>query len=148
MVPMNNNNNARRANSWLPDVFNDFFGDDWNWLTTSSKATPAINVAESDKEYKVEVAVPGITKEDCKIRLNDDVMTIAVEKEKKGHEGDSKRYLRKEFSYTKFEQSFTLPENVDQKAVHAEVKDGVLYIDLPKHEVKKEDEKWQTVEIQ
>ena len=76
MVPMNNNNNARRANSWLPDVFNDFFGDDWNWLTTSSKSTPAINVAETDKEYKVEVAVPGIKKEDCKIRLNDDVMTI------------------------------------------------------------------------
>lgn len=153
MVPANNNNNnyytTRRNNNWLPDIFDDFFGNDWNWLTTSSKSTPAYNVTESDAAFNVEVAVPGIRKEDCKIRLNDDVMTIAVEKKQQLEEdGKKRRYLRKEFSYSKFEQSFSLPEEVDPKAVHAEVKDGVLSITLPKREVKKEEEKWQNVEIQ
>ena len=145
----NNYNNAHRAGNWLPDIFDDFFGNDWNWFTTSQKSTPAYNVTESDNAYTVEVAVPGIRKEDCKIRLNGDVMTISVEKQQQLEEnGKKRRYLRKEFSYSKFEQSFSLPEEVDQKNVHAEVKDGVLSISLPKKEVKKEDEKWQNVEVQ
>ncbi len=159
MVPANNNNynngynnynnNSHRSNTWLPDIFDDFFGHDWNWLTTSQKATPAYNVTESDKAYTVEVAVPGIRKEDCKIRLNDDVMTISVEKQQQLEEdGKKRRYLRKEFSYSKFEQSFSMPEEVDQKGVKAEVKDGVLTISLPKKEVKKEEEKWQNIEVQ
>lgn len=153
MVPANNNynnyNNHRANANWLPDIFDDFFGHDWNWLTTSQKATPAYNVTESDKAYTIEVAVPGIRKEDCKIRLNDDVMTISVEKQQQLEEdGKKRRYLRKEFSYSKFEQCFSMPEEVDQKAVHAEVKDGVLTINLPKREVKKEEEKWQNIEVQ
>ncbi len=153
MVPANNNynnyNNHRANSNWLPDIFDDFFGHDWNWLTTSQKATPAYNVTESDKAYTIEVAVPGIRKEDCKIRLNDDVMTISVEKQQQLEEdGKKRRYLRKEFSYSKFEQSFSMPEEVDQKGVHAEVKDGVLTINLPKREVKKEEEKWQNIEVQ
>ncbi len=153
MVPANNNynnyNNHRTNSNWLPDIFDDFFGHDWNWLTTSQKATPAYNVTESDKAYTIEVAVPGIRKEDCKIRLNDDVMTISVEKQQQLEEdGKKRRYLRKEFSYSKFEQSFSMPEEVDQKGVRAEVKDGVLTINLPKREVKKEEEKWQNIEVQ
>lgn len=153
MVPANNNYNSnnynRHNNNWLPDIFDDFFGNDWNWLTTSQKSTPAYNVTESDKAYTVEVAVPGIRKEDCKVRLNDDVMTISVEKQQQLEEdGKKRRYLRKEFSYSKFEQSFSMPEEVDQKAVSAEVKDGVLSICLPKREVKKEEQQWQTVEVQ
>lgn len=109
---------------------------------------PGINVVESDKDYKVEVAVLIVKKEDCKIRLNDDIMTISVEKEQKPEDENAKHYLRQEFSYSKFEQSFTLPEDVNQKEIRAEVKDGVLNISLPKQEPKKEEDKWQNVEIQ
>ncbi len=153
MVPASNYNSNkacnynRRADAWLPSFFNDFFSDDFDWLGRTNKSTPAINVVESEKAYDVEVAVPGITKEDCKVKLSDDTMTISVEKEQKAEENKDKHYLRQEFSYSKFEQSFTLPEDVNAKEIRAEVKDGVLNITLPKQEPKKEEDKWQNVEI-
>lgn len=148
MVPARNTNNGiRHYESRLPSFFNDFFGDDLGWHTRSRKSTPAINVTETDKAYNVEVAIPGVRKEDCTVRLNDDILTIAVASEGKSQEGDPKRYLRQEFSYSKFEQSFTLPDDVDKKGVGAEVRNGVLFIALPKVEAKKEEDKWQTIEV-
>ena len=108
--------------NWLPSIFNDFF--DNNWMEKANATAPAINVVESDKDYKVEVAVPGMTKEDFNIHLGDE-----VENEDK----ENKKYLRREFSYTKFQQSLYLPDNVDKEKITANVANGVLTIELPKY---------------
>ena len=120
--------------NWLPSIFNDFFDNDW--MERTNATAPAINVVESDKDYKVEVAAPGMTKDDFQIHLGDDnQLIISMEKktENEDKNKDNKKYLRREFSYTKFSQSLYLPENVDKDKFSANVADGVLTIDLPKY---------------
>lgn len=120
--------------NWLPSIFNDFF--DNNWMEKANATAPAINVVESDKDYKVEVAVPGMTKEDFNIHLGDEnELVISMEKKSENNEKDkeNKKYLRREFSYSKFQQSLYLPDNVDKDKISANVADGVLTIDLPKY---------------
>lgn len=120
--------------NWLPSIFNDFFDNDW--MERANATAPAINVVESDKDYKVEVAAPGMTKDDFQIHLGDDnQLIISMEKktENEDKNKDNKKYLRREFSYTKFSQSLYLPENVDKDKISANVADGVLTIDLPKY---------------
>lgn len=117
--------------NWLPSIFNDFFDNEW--MEKTNATAPAINVVESDKDYKVEVAAPGMTKEDFKIHLGEDnELVISMEKNVQNEDKDNKKYLRREFSYTKFNQSLYLPENVDKEKICANVADGVLTIDLPK----------------
>lgn len=118
--------------NWLPSIFNDFF--DNNWMEKANATAPAINVVESDKDYKVEVAVPGMTKEDFNIHLGDEnELVISMEKKVENEDKDNKRYLRREFSYTKFQQSLYLPDNVDKEKITANVANGVLTIELPKY---------------
>ena len=120
--------------NWLPSIFNDFFDNDW--MERTNATAPAINVVESDKDYKVEVAAPGMTKDDFQIHLGEDnQLIISMEKktENEDKNKDNKKYLRREFSYTKFSQSLYLPENVDKDKISANVADGVLTIDLPKY---------------
>lgn len=123
----------RKYNSqnWLPSIFNDFFDNDW--MVRANATAPAINVIESEKEYKVEVAAPGMTKEDFKIQLSDNnELVISMEKKNETKEGEEKKYLRREFSYSKFEQALVLPDDVDVSKIGANVQDGVLNITLPK----------------
>lgn len=125
---------VRRTQNWLPSIFNDFF--DNNWMEKANATAPAINVVESDKDYKVEVAVPGMTKNDFNIHLGEDnELVISMEKKSENNEKDkeNKKYLRREFSYSKFQQSLYLPDNVDKDKISANVADGVLTIDLPKY---------------
>ena len=120
--------------NWLPSIFNDFFDNDW--MVKANATAPAINVVESDKGYKVEVAVPGMTKNDFNIHLGEDnELVISMEKKSENNEKDkeNKKYLRREFSYSKFQQSLYLPDNVDKDKISANVADGVLTIDLPKY---------------
>lgn len=118
--------------NWLPSIFNDFF--DINWMEKANATAPAINVVESDKDYKVEVAVPGMTKEDFNIHLGDEnELVISMEKKVENEDKDNKKYLRREFSYTKFQQSLYLPDNVDKEKITANVANGVLTIELPKY---------------
>ena len=118
--------------NWLPSIFNDFF--DNNWMEKANATAPAINVVESDKDYKVEVAVPGMTKEDFNIHLGDEnELVISMEKKVENEDKDNKKYLRREFSYSKFQQSLYLPDNVDKDKISANVADGVLTINLPKY---------------
>lgn len=118
--------------NWLPSIFNDFF--DNNWMEKANATAPAINVVESDKDYKVEVAVPGMTKEDFNIHLGDEnELVISMEKKVENENKENKKYLRREFSYTKFQQSLYLPDNVDKEKITANVANGVLTIELPKY---------------
>ena len=125
----------RKYNSqnWLPSIFNDFF--DTEWMNRTNATAPAINVIETDKDYKVEVAAPGMTKEDFNIHLtenNELVISMEKKNETKEEDKENKKYLRREFSYTKFEQALVLPEDVEKDKIGARVNDGVLTIDLPK----------------
>lgn len=128
-----------RKNQWLPDVFNDFFDNDF--MTRTNATAPAINVKESAVDYEVEVAAPGLTKEDFNVHLNEEGdLNINMESKKEQKNTDKKsHYLRREFAYTKFEQTLILPEDVDKDGISAKVNDGVLTVTLPK--LKKEDKK-------
>lgn len=119
--------------NWLPSIFNDFF--DTDWMVKANATAPSINVIESDKSYTVEVAAPGMTKDDFNIQLGENnELSISMEKKSENKEEDkeNKKYLRREFSYTKFQQSLILPDDVEKEKISAEVHDGVLSIELPK----------------
>ena len=108
MVPV------RRNQNWLPSIFNDFLGNDW-LAERHNTTAPAVNIIEDENEYKVEVAAPGMTKEDFKVHINEDnELIVTMEKKAEQKEEDKKKgtYLRREFSYTKFQQSLLLPDNV------------------------------------
>ena len=127
MTPIRKNYNQ----NWLPSIFNDFFDNDW--MTKANATAPAINVSESDKDYKVEVAAPGMTKDDFNIHLSEnDELVISMEKKNETEDKENKKYLRREFSYSKFEQRLVLPEDVEKDKINANVSDGVLTIELPK----------------
>ena len=120
------------SQGWLPSAFNDFF--DNAYMTRANATAPSINVVEDKEQYTVELAAPGMTKEDFNIHLdvNGD---LVIEMEKKANETEEKKerkYLRREFSYVKFQQTLVLPDNVDKSKIAAGVKDGILTIDLPK----------------
>ena len=119
-------------NSWLPEVFNDFFNT--VNLPKANATAPAINVLESEDKYQVEVAAPGMTKEDFDVNINDEGdLTIKMEnKHETTDENKKAHYLRREFSYSKYEQTLILPDDVDKDNIAARVADGVLTIDLPK----------------
>lgn len=136
----------RRSQNWLPGIFNDFFGNEW--VTKANVTAPAINIFESDDEYKVEVAAPGMTKDDFKIKIDDDNQLI-VSMEKKQEQEDKKegRYLRREFSYTQFQQTMVLPDNVERDKIEARVEHGVLNISIPKKKIEEEVKKEKQIEI-
>lgn len=121
--------------SWMPSVFNDFF--DTEWMGKANATAPSINVIENDDNYEVELAAPGLTKDDFGVHINDDG-DLVINMEKKIHDEEKKgrKYLRREFSYSKFEQTLVLPDDVEKKNIKAEVKNGVLTVTLPKKETK------------
>jgi len=127
MTPM-----MRRNAAWLPSVFNDLF--DTDFMPKANATAPAINVKETDKAYTVELAAPGMTKEDFNVHINDEGnLIIKMEKKQEQKEEDkSARYLRREFSYTKFEQTLILPDDVKKEDIAARVENGVLTVELPK----------------
>jgi HSP20 family protein len=127
MIPM------RRTN-WLPSVFNDFFGNEW--VERANAANPAVNILENEKAYTVEVAAPGLTKDDFHISLHEDNhLVVSVEKKAETKDENKKgKYLRREFSYMNFTQSMILPDDVDIEKIDAKVEDGVLSIEIPKKE--------------
>lgn len=134
--------------NWLPNAFNDFFDNEW--MPKANATAPAINVIESDKDYKVEVAAPGLTKKDFNIHLTDNnELVISMEKrnESKQEDKENKRYLRREFSYSKFQQSLVLPDDVEREKINASVNDGVLTIDLPKRDPEDKQKAHKVIEI-
>lgn len=129
---------ARRNQNWLPSIFNDLLGTEW--LERHNATAPAVNIIEDEHEYKVEVAAPGMTREDFKVHINEDnELIISVEKKTEEQEEDKDKgrkhkgtYLRREFSYTQFQQSLLLPDNIERDQIEASVENGVMTIDIPK----------------
>jgi HSP20 family protein len=127
-----------KASDRFPSVFDDFFRP-WNeWFSNGGFVTkplnvPAVNVVENHGEYKVSLAAPGMKKADFEIDVDGNMLTISSEKEEKKEEKEE-QYTRKEFSYSSFSRSFTLPEDVKQDKIEAAYEDGVLKISLPKKE--------------
>ena len=132
--------------NWLPTFFNDFFDNDWMMKTNAT--APAINVVESDKDYKVEVAAPGMKKEDFNIHLSDNNELVITMEQKNENKEEHKKYLRREFAYSKFQQSFVLPDDVEKEKISASVTDGILTIDLPKHTPEEKAKVNRVIEIQ
>lgn len=137
----------RRQNNMMPTMnrlFDDFFGKDFiDWANTNFSTTnttiPAVNVKESNEAYQVEVAAPGMNKEDFKVQLENNLLTISSEKQMSAESKEGEKYTRKEFSYQSFQRSFTLPERlVDEGAIQAKYDNGVLYVLIPKKEEAKQ----------
>lgn len=157
---------------WVPSIFSDFF--DTNWMGRAKATAPAINVIEKKDEYKVQVAAPGMTKDDFRIHIDEaGDLVITMEKccncDDKEKECDDKekeckdnkeckeseccdekecKYLRREFSYAKFEQTLILPDDVDKSHIKAKVKHGVLHIKLPRKIAEEKPQVQQTITIE
>jgi HSP20 family protein len=131
---------VKRTNMFLPTFWDNFFSkdlSDWGMSNFSSTDTtlPAVNVKESDEAFEIEVAAPGMSKDDFKVSLENNILTISSEKEEERKQEEKGRYTRREFSYQSFQRSFTLPElMVEGDKISAKYSEGVLSIHLPKKE--------------
>jgi HSP20 family protein len=125
----------------IPSLVDDFFGRDWldstlsNWKTTGT-TLPAVNVRETNEEFMIEVAAPGMKRDDFKVELENNVLTISSEREDSSEEKDQEsNFTRREFSYQSFQRSFVLPQDkVMGEKIAAKYMDGVLHITIPKTE--------------
>lgn len=133
---------ALRRGFSMPSILDDFFGRDLLnnvFEDNTGISIPAVNIVENSDEFKIEVAAPGLEKKDFKIDLDNNVLTISSEKELKDEEKDEDdNYMRREFSYTSFKRSFTMPQSVDADKINAKHKDGILQIQIPKKEEAKQ----------
>ena len=123
-------------NYWLPELFNDLMNVGLNAAKPCTTA-PAINVMENENTYIVQLAAPGLKKEDFFVNINDEgnlIIKMEQKEEKKENENEKMHYLRREFSYTKFEQTLILPDDVAKENISAKVCDGILTVTLPKIE--------------
>lgn len=139
----------RRNRNLLPSFSrfwddDDFFSRGLNWAVSNFSDTgttvPAVNIRETDNSYDVEMAAPGMKKEDFRVELDNNILTISSEKTEEREEGGEKeKYSRREFSYQAFQRSFSLPkEVVDEDKIQAHYRDGVLHLSIPKKEEAKQ----------
>jgi len=118
----------------LDSFFNDFFeGEFFPARSMQNASVPAANIKETEKAYHVELAAPGMRKDDFKVELNDDLLSIRAE-HKEEKEEKQERYTKREFNYTSFVRSFRLPEEVDAERIKAAYHEGILNIEIPKVE--------------
>ncbi|CDC98705.1 small heat shock protein [Prevotella sp. CAG:474] len=141
---------VRRNNDfdWLNNWFDDNFFNTPVMAQTTTTA-PAVNVKEDNKQYVMEVAVPGLKKEQVNMSIDKDgYLTLSIEnKNEQKDENKKEHYLRREFSYTSYRQSYALPDNVNADKIEANVADGVLKVVLPKVEKKEEKEDVKHIEV-
>ncbi|HEX3007962.1 MAG TPA: Hsp20/alpha crystallin family protein [Bacteroidales bacterium] len=122
-------------NNW-PSLVDEFFGKDLlgNFIDGFTGVnTPAVNILDEKDDFRIEVAAPGLKKDDFKIDLNNNVLTISSERTDE-REDKKERYMRREFSYSSFKRSFTLPDTAQVDKISANHKDGILQITIPKKE--------------
>ena len=136
---------TKNSGNLIPSVFSDlldtdrFFNTDWFEKEFASRV-PAVNIKENGKEFKIELSVPGFSKNDFKVNVEGDILTIRAEKEEEKKE-ESERFTRKEFSYSSFSRSFTLPQAANGEKIDAKYENGVLRLALPKKEEAKVSDK-------
>lgn len=135
------------SNNWFPTMFDDFFNNDW--MPKMKATAPAVNVKEDAKAYVMELAVPGIKKEYCRVCINNDGnLEITIENKMEHKDEDKKEhYLRREFSYSNYQQVYVLPEDVEKDHVTAAVENGVLAITMPKKTKEEEKKALRQIEI-
>ena len=140
LVKFNNGHKAQLANPFLNDVYsllnNQVFNEKY------ALGTPAVNIAETENEFEVELAVPGLKKEDFKINLDKNVLNISADKKVEANV-EGKKYSKREYSFNSFTRSFTLPESADHSKIEADYTDGILTLTI----AKKEEAKFQSREI-
>lgn len=129
---------TKKNGDTFPSLLSDFFDTDRflspRWLEREFENTiPSVNIRENGKEFNVELAVPGFNKNDFKVNVEDNVLTISAERKEEKKETDE-RFTRKEFSYNSFSRSFTLPQTVNADKVDAKYADGILKLCIPKKE--------------
>lgn len=133
-------NTLMRTNNNLPSLIENFFGRDMNELFSPNTSwmmnVPAVNVVEHQDGFRIEVAAPGLKKEDFKLNLNHNNLTISASQETQKEEAEkgSEKYTRREFSYSSFQRTFTLPSSIDAERIQANYTDGLLKIEVPKRE--------------
>lgn len=136
-----------KRNPMFPTFFDDFFTKDffdWNDknFTKLGSTLPSVNLIEKDKSFSIELAAPGMKKNDFKIELLNGILTISAEhKDEKAEKDEAGNFLRREFKYSSFKRSFTMPENIMENEIDATYKDGILFINVMKNEMKKEENK-------
>ncbi|WP_418498360.1 Hsp20/alpha crystallin family protein [Flagellimonas sp.] len=123
---------VKRNNLFFPALMNDYFAPDWFGGTEKWNASaPKVNIKDNEGEFELELAVPGMKKDDFTVEVDNDVLTISSEI-KSENEEKKDNYTRKEFSYSSFKRAFTLPETVDGSKIDAKYEDGILKLTLPK----------------
>ncbi len=137
MKPIKTNKNENVLPSLLSDFFDNdrFFGNRW-FEREFKQNLPAVNIKETDSDYQIEFAAPGFTKNDFKVNVENQLLTISAEKKEEKNE-DNSRFTRKEFAYNSFSRSFTLPESVNTDKIDAKYSEGILKLAVPKKEVSK-----------
>lgn len=139
------------SNYWFPTMFDEFFNNEW--MPKAKATAPAVNVKEDAKAYTMEIAVPGVKKEYCRVNINaDGNLEVAIEnklehKEEEKSEDKKEHYLRREFSYSNYQQVYALPEDIVKEAISAKVEHGVLTITMPKEKPVEEKKIQRQVEI-
>ena len=122
------------SKSWFPTMFDEFFNNEW--MPRLQSTAPAVNVKETGSEYTMEFAVPGIKKEFCRVNLNDEGNLEVTIENKMEHKAEDKKehYLRREFNYSNYQQTYVLPEDVEKEQIAARLDNGVRTITMPKHQ--------------
>lgn len=139
------------SNYWFPTMFDEFFNNEW--MPKGKATAPAVNVKENAKAYTMEIAVPGVKKEYCRVNINaDGNLEVAIEnklehKEEEKSEDKKEHYLRREFSYSNYQQVYALPEDIVKEEISAKVEHGVLTITMPKEKPVEEKKIQRQVEI-
>jgi HSP20 family protein len=127
-------NLIRKQTPFFPSLIDDFIGSDWNLKVPSFSSTmPAVNIKELDSQFEIELAVPGKKKDDFEIEIENGILSISSSQEEEQQVNEKGKFTRREFSYTSFRRSFTLPDSVDPTKIDARYADGVLQVLLPKH---------------
>ena len=122
----------KRSDVLFPSLMNEIFKPDWfGGLENDKINVPAVNIKENEKDFELELAVPGWKKEDFQIEINENVLTISTES-KTEENVEKENYTRREFAYASFKRAFTLPETIDEDNIKANYDNGILKFILPK----------------
>lgn len=144
LIPTTKNGNSKTASlgfnmlptfpSWIDEVINKNFGTEFMSNFNTGMTLPAVNVLDTANDYLVEMAVPGLKKSDFNISVDNLLLSISAEVKSEYENVDNENYTRREFGYSSFRRTFTLPDTVDDNKILAEYNEGILSIKLPKKE--------------